>query len=182
MSYIQPAVAATEKILARFPWLVRLYAAPYKRIVARELAEAAINETDTLLQIGCGAIPFTAIHLAALSRAHIIAIDNDAAAVTQARQLITALGLNSRIEIRQAEGTEVACGNCNAVFVALQARPKAAILAHLLNTCPPGARFIFRAPTQRFSSQYDPVPTAVLTSRWVHQPMPTFKRSFIYEA
>ncbi|GAB6091406.1 SAM-dependent methyltransferase [Spirochaeta dissipatitropha] len=182
MSLIQPLIATAEKLLVQFPWAIRFYTGQYRDIVSRELEAANVSPGDTLLQIGCGSIPFTAIYLAELSDTNIVAIDNDASAVQRARKLVASLGLENRISIVHCDGTEIDGSGCSAVFIALQARPKSVILENLRRTCPAGTRFIFRSPAERFQTQYDSIPGIVALSPWVEHDMPTFKRSYVHVA
>ncbi|AFG37257.1 class I SAM-dependent methyltransferase [Spirochaeta africana] len=182
MSIIQPVVAAAEKLCAGLPIAVRWYSAPYESIVQREIDLASITEHDRVLQIGCGAIPFTAIHLAQKTGARVTALDIDPTAVAIARRVIAAAGLEALVKIRCGDGCRVDASDCTVALVALQARPKQEILQNLLDTIPTGSRLVFRAPAPRFAAQYDAIPTGAAPSGSVFQPMKTFDRSILYAA
>ena len=62
MRIIAPVVSKFESICSSMPWIVKRYMSFYDKVLDREIALAGISETDTVLNIGCGSIPFSAIY------------------------------------------------------------------------------------------------------------------------
>ena len=178
---IIPSVTAEiEKWCSRFPWAVRLYSLPYRKVLDREIALAGITEEDVVLNIGCGSVPFTAIYITEQTGARVHAVDRDEAAILCARSCTAALGLEDQITFEHAPGERTSCRNFTTAVTALQARPKAAILAHLLRHGSEDVRIIFRNPQPHLHSQYDLLPETYPFSGEVPQNMQTFVSSVLY--
>lgn len=180
MGVIKDVVASWEKKCNNIPALFNLYARPYKGIVKKELQLAGIDESDYVLNIGCGAMPFTAVYIAKLSGAKVCAIDYDQQAVNRARNCIKKLGLAGQIEVKVGDGTSYSAEDFTAGLVALQAEPKGEILANLLATANQGNRFVFRRARKMFSQQYDFLPERYKPEATVRQWMLTFNRSALF--
>ena len=88
-----------EKVLTRLPLLSFFYSRPYRGVVEREVKLAAIGDGDVVVNIGCGSVPFTAIYLARLTGAKIVALDKEKEAVECARRYIKARGLADIIRV-----------------------------------------------------------------------------------
>lgn len=180
MGVIKDVVASWEKKCNNIPALFNLYARPYKGIVNKELQLAEIDDRDYVVNIGCGAMPFTAVYIAKLSGAKVCAIDYDQQAVKRARNCIKNLGLTEQIEVKVSDGTSYSAEDFTAGLVALQAEPKKEILENLLATANQGSRFVFRRARKAFSQQYDFLPEEYEAEATVKQWMLTFNRSSLF--
>ncbi len=155
---IQYLVREGEKILSKMPFWARLYSRPYQQTVQTEITLAQIDSEDVVLNIGCGAVPFTAIYLAELTGAKVWAVDKDGKAVEQARFYCEKIGLDKQIRFIEGDGSKSIPVNFTVAVVALQAEPKTLILDNLLGKANPGTRLIFRQPDKLFKSYYDCLP------------------------
>lgn len=152
---IQYCVRQGEKILSKMPFGANLYARPYRQVVKNEIALAQIGIDDVVLNIGCGAVPFTAIYLALLTGAKIWAVDRDRKAVDCARLYCQKIGLKEQIQFIEADGTQKIFVDFTVAVVALGAEPKALIMDNLLYQANPGIRLVFRQPDNFFKGCYD---------------------------
>jgi hypothetical protein len=180
MSWIPPAIAFWEKISSSSNVLTWLYSRPYRGIIENEISLARINQDDTILNIGCGAVPFTALFLATLTGARVLAVDIDPRAAGLAEKCVQNSGLAHRIKVLQGDGSKPLGAEFTASLVALQAAPKNMILNVLKKTALPGARFIFRLPSPPYRDHYDNLTTPHPSRAQVRQPMRTFDRSVLY--
>lgn len=176
---ISPVVRAIEEALLAVPFLPRLYMAPYKTVIKREIKLAKLKPGKRILQIGAGSIPFTAIYLAQLAQVSVCAIDTDQDAVHKARAWIKKLGLTNCIEIEVGNGKDFPASKFDAAFVALQAEPKKEIISNLLAQGEDGMRVVIRQPRERFLSQYDQVPENWLYGKKIKHRMITFSSSIL---
>jgi hypothetical protein len=60
---IKTVVSTLEKVFCFSKQLMKLYSGQYKAVLNKEIGLADISESDTLLNVGCGALPFTALHI-----------------------------------------------------------------------------------------------------------------------
>ncbi|MCI2426171.1 methyltransferase [Candidatus Acetothermia bacterium] len=170
-----------EKVLSRLPPLAFLYCRPYIRIVKQEIRLASITDRDVVVNIGCGALPFTAIYLARLTGTRVIALDRDREATECARRYIRASGLAEIIEVVWGDGTQASqCKDATVWIVALQAAPKRDILEHFLKSAPKGARIMFREPRPKFANQYDQLPRSAQPQSVASHNMVTFDRTVLF--
>ena len=181
MSWIPRIVAAWEKVSSSSKILTWIYSRPYKRVIENEIRLAGINSNDTVLNIGCGAVPFTALYLALLTGCRVYALDLDPVAAGHALKCVRKAGLEDRITVLHADGCIEFEPHFTVSVVALQAAPKAKILNALNKTSSPGSRFIFRMPSLPYKNHYDCLSTGHLPMAEAFQPMRTFDRSVLYQ-
>lgn len=180
MSLIKPSVALLEKRISFIPFLAGLYSYPYRKVVEKEIELACIKAADKVLNVGCGAVPFTAIFLASLTGAQVWAIDRDREAVRKARQCLERMGLLGAVRVLEGDGGAVVPVDFDAAVVALQAEPKENILRNLISTALPGGRIVLRLPSPRFKGHYDSIPNYPRPAAKVRQGMHTFDRSVLF--
>ncbi len=180
MKIIPRVVAFLEKKVAGNRTAVSLYANFYREVVNNEIKLAAISERDRVLNIGCGGIPFTAILIARLTGARVWAIDCDKQAVEVARRCVAAQQLENLVTVVHLDGTDIIPFDFDVALVALQARPKEAILENLLQSSDSKARLVFRRPRREMAHQYDLLPTAPLFCDSIGQDKTTFDCSVLY--
>lgn len=183
---IKPFVAALEKRYSSSPLFFSLYALPYRGVVRRELALARVRSGETVLAIGCGALPFTAVLAAQMADVTVVAVDCDRHAVESARMLIGHLKLQDRITVVHADAAVDPLPAADVVLVALQAAPKGAILGNLLRcgsrphaTDNSKPRLVFRLPRPGLEREYGTLPEfprAAAVPSAFHR-FPTFDRS-----
>ncbi len=180
MEIIQSCIALWEKKISPLPFLVHLYSRPYRLVVEREIELAGITSGDTVFNIGCGAVPFTAIFLAKLVKARVFALDCDGKAVLKARRCVQKAGLEDHITVLRGDGACDAPVDFEVALVALQARPKGEILQNLLSAAPPRGRLVFRQASPRFAEHYDTLPVGKQPAAAVSHDMKTFDRSVLF--
>ncbi|MEN4006326.1 MAG: hypothetical protein PQ964_03070 [Methanobacteriaceae archaeon] len=176
---VNKSIGQLEKVLVRLPSLASLYSRPYLGVVKREIRLSSIGGGDVVLNIGCGAIPFTAIYLARLTGASVIAMDRDREAFKCARKYIKSSGLAENIEVIWGDGVRASqCKSATVWIVALQAVPKKAILEHFQKCAPQGARIMFREP--KFAKGYDRLPPSARPQSMISHNMVTLNRTVLF--
>lgn len=154
---ICPVVRAGEKAFMSIPFLSRLYMAPYRKVVQREIELAGLKAGERVLQVGAGSIPFSAIYLAQLGGVSVCAIDIDQQAIARARKKVQELNLAHRVRVELGNGKDFPLTGFTAAFIALQAAPKEEIISHIMNKGRGGMRVVVRQPRERLVSQYSRV-------------------------
>ncbi|MCP1662614.1 MULTISPECIES: SAM-dependent methyltransferase [Methanocalculus] len=179
-SLVARITIALEKIASRSVAVSELYSHPYRDVVAKEITLAGIRSGEHVLNIGCGSVPFTAIHLARQAGVKVTALDCDPAAVRCARDCISRLHLQDSINIVLADAALDIPTGFDAAIVALQANPKEEILKKLRETGGDTSRYVFRSPSPSFKNRYDALPESVRFDAWIDQNMKTFNKSLLY--
>ena len=180
MGWIPPVIAFWEKASSTSRLLTRLYALPYRQVIENEIRMGELGPDDIILNIGCGAIPFTAMYLATLADADVYAVDIDPKAVEIAGKCVEKAGLSHKIKVLKQDGAEAFGRPFTACVVALQAAPKTRILDRIKQSAAPGAKFIFRLPSAPYRDHYDALDAGCPADGLVAQPMRTFDRSVLY--
>jgi len=177
---IPEVVEKIEKGISYISPLSWLYSRPYRQVVRREMELASVNSDATVLNIGCGAVPFTARFVVQQTGAGVIAVDTDSRAVDRASRLVQTWGMADRIELRHVDATKLLDVDFDLALVALQAQPKTAIFERLSEIAPAG-RAIFRRPAAGYQDHYDALPEQPRPAAYVEQDMKTFDRSVLYD-
>ncbi len=164
-------VVRLEHLLAKTRLGVAIYSRPYRRVIEREVALVNIRPTDTVYHVGCGAVPFTALLIAELTQARVIAVDNDARAVRQAKRVVAKEKLEHLIEVRQHDGTELLDAPYTVAILALQTRPLDRVMDALDFR---RARVLVREPSERYKNHYDKLPSGLVVISQAHHGMKAF--------
>jgi trans-aconitate methyltransferase len=180
MKIIPMLVAFLEKKVAGNRTLMSFYANYYHQVIDNEIKLASITAKDRVLNIGCGAIPFTALLTARKTGARVWAIDCDKTAVKVAQRCVVAQQLEHLVTVMHLDGTENIPIDFDVAIVALQAKPKKAILDNLLKSGSAQARLVFRRPRSDMAHQYDLLPARPLFSDFIGQDKATFDGSVLY--
>ncbi|OWZ83527.1 SAM-dependent methyltransferase [Natranaerobius trueperi] len=178
---MKKAFAKLEKVSCNFYPSFLIYSNFYSNVVKKEVELAEIDSNDTVLNIGCGAIPCTAIHVAKLSGANVIALDRDEEAVRRARHSLNKFGLDDKIKIIYADGSLNIPNDFTVAMVALQVDKKEEVLKNLQQKAKPGARAIFRQPVKEYRLEYGYLSKKYPPDAKVSQKMKTFKDSYLYK-
>ena len=180
MTSIKQFFASWEKLSYRFSPAFNLYKAMYSGVVEREVAMGNITHRDTVLNVGCGAIPFTAIHIANLTGAQIIAMDKDQDAVLKARHALKKYGLSNHIQVVGGDAFGGFPTPFTVALVALQVADKPTLLSKLQIEGGPGSKVIIRQPTDQYGETYGLIPHHLVPDAKVTHKMKTFKESFLF--
>ncbi len=159
--------------------LFKLYMLPYGRVVRREVALARIEGEDVVLNVGCGSLPFTAVLVARLTGAKVVAIDIDPEAVEAARRVVSMLGMDESIEVLHADGLGPIPRRYTKALVALHVSPKDVAVRNLISG---GPAVVLRMPRGSLSVSYGADAMRLDPKEHVSHLMPTFDRSLLFEA
>ncbi len=134
-----------------------LYGKYYDKIVEKEARLANLNETDRVLCIGGGSVPWTAMLLASLTGANVDVVDTDHRAIYNGQRVVEKYGLKDKVKVMRSNGLWMDVFVYDAVHIALQVTPKDEMLDYLTNRCRPGTRIIMRMPKETVAHDYSKV-------------------------
>ncbi len=146
--------AKAEWWLARNTLACRLYARPYEQVIRREITLGNMRRSDRILNVGCGPAPFTAMLLAEEGFS-VTALDCDERAVGLAREAIRSAGYVDRVNVMIGNPATDVVPSFDVALVALQVRPKDAVVAGLLHSAGAGARILVRESATWCEGMYD---------------------------
>ncbi len=181
MNPIQSFTSALEETFHRYPSFLKLYSLPYTKIVKKEVELAGIRSDNTVLNIGCGGLPFTSVKIAEMTGAKVYAMDNNKQAILSATKLVDKLDLHDKIKFIFGDGTDSLNVDFDKAVVALQARPQDAVVNNLIDSSN-NASIVVRIPRKRFRETYGPLPDLSEATNSVKHHMITFDRSVLYES
>jgi len=131
----------------------------YKKKLEREISMAQLEPGKTVLHIGCGPCPYTAIFLAERGM-QVTAVDNDESAANKAKQLVKRKNLENYISINCEDGKSLNGNKFDAVWVSLNVQPKEKILQEGLGSLNDKGVLIYRNVPRWLSSYFITVPPA----------------------
>lgn len=133
-----------ERLAVRFTIFARLYFNVfYRTMLAREVALASLKPGASILHIGGGAYPYTAIFLAQRGY-RVQACDCDSTAVEISKKLVAKSGLIDQINIIQQNGCIVDSSGYDAVWVSLNICPKERVLEQSWASLKNGGILVYR--------------------------------------
>ncbi len=178
---IKKTVSLFEKICSRSTALSHLYSYPYIEVVKKEIELAHIGPKDIVLNIGCGAVPYTAAFIARFTGAKVIAADKNKAAVKLANKLVGRWELSHLVEPVECNCAHSVPEGFTVAIISLQAEPKQQIFSNLLNAGNGNIRIVSRDASNLFKKHYDIFPATYPVIASVEQNMKTFNRSVLLQ-
>lgn len=132
----------------------------YRDVVQKEIVLAAITEGDSILCIGGGICPFSAILFHQATGAKITVIDNNTCCVSKAKQVIDRLNLNEHVTVLHQDGrsTDISFSAYTVVHFALQTQPMECVFSHVEKNVTPGTKLLVRRPKKRLKNLYSQLP------------------------
>jgi len=173
-------VKILESFFTKTNVLGLLYTRFYENLVTKEVEEVNTNSNDFVLQIGCGAVPYTAEVIARKTGAKVIAIDNDPKMVKRATAYVARQGIPSNIQIKYGDGMNYPLRDFDIIIISLGVRPIAPILKRILSEANDGTRIVFREPQGFIGRSYSNMNDTVLISNageTIKQGKLTFRKS-----
>jgi len=185
MSIIKEFTGKFEKICRGNRALFKVYAIPYRKAVSREIELGDIGSDDVVLNIGCGALPFTAYFIASLSGADVIAVDSDEDVLNSARRCLADFAGGSghcSVDVRALSGSRaIEKFDFDAVMAALQTENKLSLLQILARERKDEEwKFMVREPRHTVEGQYDTLSASIEPQDEAEQYFPTFDRTVLY--
>lgn len=120
----------------------------YEKYVSREYRNEAslfnISDSKSILHVGCGAYPITAMTLAETNSGKITGIDRNLRDVRLAKEIIKRKNLEDRIRIENEDGTIYPIDDFDMIVVSGCSVPKIEVLKHIFQNAKPNTRIIVR--------------------------------------
>jgi len=133
-----------ETLASDVNFLGNLYINIFGSRVIKEIQSAKICKDDNVLQIGCGAIPYTSEIIARYAGAKVVAIDNDPKIILRAKSYIQKKGI-STVSVEYGDGIDFPLEKFSVVYVSLGVSFLEAVFKRIIREGK-GKRIVFRVP------------------------------------
>jgi len=111
--------------------------------VKKEIAMVGLSPTDTVLHIGCGAIPYSLIIISKETHAHVTGIDNQPRSVAKAKQFVAS---HQNIHVEQASGETYDVSAFDVILISYGIGNIEAVLKNALGKLKNNGKIILRKP------------------------------------
>lgn len=115
---------------------------------------AEISESDKILQIGCGAIPYSLAILSKETHAEITGIDNQGRSILCAKKFLRHY---NNIHVEQQDGETYDVSRYDVVLISYGVDNIDAVLTNVLKNLKSSAKIIFRKPVTESSDYIDSI-------------------------
>lgn len=130
----------------QYPTFGRVYYSLfYKNMIKEEALKAGLKQGSSVLHVGSGPMPFTAIALAEAGY-KVWAVDSDIDSYLLGSTVVDKMGLKDQIKILNHQGEDLDCQEFDGIWVSLHVCPKAAVLKSLYQKMKTGAKLVYRNP------------------------------------
>jgi hypothetical protein len=133
-----------ESILTRITQFADLYTGYYQHMIKDESSMVGISSSTSVLHIGCGAIPNTAVTLARLTGAKVTAVDNDPDAVKKAICYVKKLQIQKLVHVKAGDGITYPVQNFEVIILSLGVEPIGKVLRHIASSSDQNVKIIYR--------------------------------------
>jgi 2-polyprenyl-3-methyl-5-hydroxy-6-metoxy-1,4-benzoquinol methylase len=157
---VDHAFRFAESILTQVTQFADLYTGYYQHMIRDESSMAGILPSTSVLHIGCGAIPNTAVTLAHLTGATVTAVDNDPDAVKKAICYVKQAQMQKLVHIKKGDGVTYPAQNFGVILLSLGVEPIENVLRHIASSSDPNAKIIYRRTRY---GKHSPIPPDIFS-------------------
>ena len=143
-----------EIIFTNISFFSVLYMKFHEPSVKKEIAMAEISPADTVLHIGCGAIPYSLIIFSKETQAHITGVDNQPRSIAKAKQFVADY---QNIHIEQASGETYDVSAYDVILISYGIGDIEAVLKNTLHHLKNNGKIILRKPITETTTYIDAV-------------------------
>ena len=146
------------EILSNYiPFFAELYIKYHSPSVKKEIEMSRLSQSDKVLHIGCGAIPYTSIVIAREINTDIVGIDHKPRIVKVANDYIKRYNLSDMIRIERGNGKTYDVSDFDVVIISYGIIDQDLVLRHVTDSMKDGARIILRRSTAEKDDYIDSV-------------------------
>lgn len=134
-----------EILSCKMEKIAKIYEKSIGEKYEKESKEFDILSAKSILHIGCGAYPITAMTLAKISNAKIVGIDKNPRSVKLAKDIVKEKNLQTKITIEQGDGTNYPLREFDTIIISGCSYPKKQILENVFENAKSQSKIVFRA-------------------------------------
>jgi len=133
-----------DLLATRIERVGRLYEKTVSKEYIRESKLFNISNSSSILHIGCGAYPITAITLSKNNGCKIVGIDRNLRAVKQAVKIVKKMNLHDKVEIKHGDGSNYPVSDFDTIIISSCSVPKKPILENIFENARKNSKIIVR--------------------------------------
>ncbi len=134
----------------------------FRGLIRSEIDQARITANDTVLFLGSGSFPITAILLTQLTGCRVHCYEREEERVYVANEVVSSLHLDRWIDVVNGDDREAGYGSCTVIMIAVLAQPKVRILTEIGARAAPGTRMVCRTTIGAQRLFYQEAPSSIL--------------------
>jgi precorrin-6B methylase 2 len=136
-----------EYLFSHILFFSTLYLIFHKNAVEKEIFYFHLSQSDRILHIGCGAIPYTLILISRELKAYVLGIDHKKKIVNIANKFLKKNNLVNKCRIVVGEGNQYSVSDFNVIIISYGVENQDLVLKHVFNSMQDNARIILRKST-----------------------------------
>jgi precorrin-6B methylase 2 len=141
-----------ELIFTNISFFSFLYMKFHEPSVKKEIAMAGVQPSEKVLQIGCGAIPYSLLIFSRETHTQVTGIDNQSRSIEKAKKFI---GENQNIHVEQASGETYDVSAFDVILISYGVGDIEAVLRNTLQQLKKNGRIILRKPITETTDYID---------------------------
>jgi precorrin-6B methylase 2 len=134
-----------------------LYIKIHEPSIKKEIEMSKLSQSDKILHIGCGAIPYTLIVIVKEIGVSVLGIDYKSRIVDLANNYLKRFNLSDMIRIETGEGQKYDASGFNVVIISYGIEIQEVVLHHILDSVKDGTRIILRRSTLKKNDYIDSI-------------------------
>lgn len=136
-----------EIIAQKILFLAKIYIKIHHPSVLKEIKMCDISSSDKVIQIGCGAIPYTLIIFYNELKVSLTGIDIKEKAVTQAKEFLKKFNLPQEIKIKKGDGSNYDFSKYDLILISYGAKNTEQVLKNVLSNSKQNTKILLRKTT-----------------------------------
>ena len=143
-----------EIIFTNISFFSFLYMKFHEPSVKKEIEMAQITPSDKILQIGCGAIPYSLLILSKMTNTELTGIDNQGRSIQLAQKF---LQKNKQIHVKQSAGEIFDVSDYDVILISYGVGNIDVVINNVLKNLKSTAKILFRKPVTVKSAYIDSI-------------------------
>ena len=125
--------------------------------VKKEIGMFQLSQSDKVLHIGCGAIPYTSIVIARETNVQVLGIDNNSRIVDLATSYLKRHNLADKVRIEMGDGQNYDVSSFDVIIISYGVADQDLVLRNVLEAAKDEARIILRKSTAKKNDYIDSI-------------------------
>jgi len=136
-----------ELLAQLIPLFAKIYIKIHRPSVIKEIEMCDISPSDRIIQVGCGAIPYSLITIYKKLKIPLVGIDIKQKAVKKAEYYLKKFDLLDKIKVVKGDGTKYIFTNYDLILISYGAKNTDKVLKNVISNSKKDAKILLRKTT-----------------------------------